>query len=71
MYEFQFGKGPNDPKGKRPVLPHVFDPHEPKVAGNVAETTIAALDLKVDPSFGYRFDFGRGPRKDQGNGKNG
>jgi hypothetical protein len=58
MYEFQFGKGPNDPKGQRYVLPDAFDPHEPNVAGNVAETTIAALGLKVDRSFGYWFDFG-------------
>ena len=58
MYEFQFGKGPNDPKGKRYVLPDAFDPHERNVAGNVAETTIAALGLKIDQSFGYWFDFG-------------
>ena len=58
MYEFQFGKGPNDPKGKRYVLPHAFDPHEANVAGDVAETAIAALGLKVDQSFGYWFDFG-------------
>ena len=58
MYEFQFGKGPNDPKGQRYVLPQAFDPHEPNVAGNVAETTIATLGLKVDQSFGYWFDFG-------------
>ena len=25
MYEFQFGKGPNDPKGKRYVLPGAFE----------------------------------------------
>ena len=58
MYEFQFGKGPNDPKAKRYVLPDACDPHEPNVAGNVAETTIAALGLKADQSFGYWFDFG-------------
>ena len=58
MYEFQFGKGPNDPKGQRYVLPDAFDPHERNVDGNVAETTIAALGLKVDQSFGYWFDFG-------------
>ena len=58
MYEFQFGKGPNDPKGKRYVLPHVFDTREPNVAGSVAETTIASLGLKVDQAFGYWFDFG-------------
>jgi hypothetical protein len=58
LYEFQFGKGPNDPQSRRYVLPHTFDPHKPNVAGNVAETTIAALGLKVDQSFGYWFDFG-------------
>ena len=58
MSEYQFGKGPNDPKGKRYVLPHVFDTREPNVAGSVAETTIASLGLKVDQAFGYWFDFG-------------
>lgn len=58
MYEFQFGKGPNDPKGKRYVLPHARDIREPNVAGSVAETTIDALGLKVDQPFGYWFDFG-------------
>lgn len=58
MYEFQFGKGPNDPKGQRYVLPHAFDPHEPNVAGDVVETTIAALGLKTNQAFGYWFDFG-------------
>ena len=58
MYEFQFGKGPNDPKGKRYVLPSAFDSGEPNVAGDVAETTIDSLGLKVDQAFGYWFDFG-------------
>lgn len=58
MYEFQLGKGPNDPKGKRYVLPHALDTREPNVAGNVAETTITALGLKVNQPFGYWFDFG-------------
>jgi len=58
MYEFQFGKGPNDPTGKRYVLPHAVDLQERHVAGNVAETTIAALGLKVGQAFGYWFDFG-------------
>lgn len=40
------------------MLPHAFNPHEPNVAGNVAETTIDALGLKVDQAFGYWFDFG-------------
>ena len=58
MYEFQLGKGPNDPKGKRYVLPIAFDPHEPNVAGNTAETTIESIGLKVKQAFGYWFDFG-------------
>lgn len=58
MYEFQFGKGPNDPKGKRYVLPEAFDARERNVAGNVAETPIDSLDLKVGQAFGYWFDFG-------------
>jgi hypothetical protein len=35
MYEFQFGNGPNDPKGKRYVLPDTFDPRGPNVVGNI------------------------------------
>jgi hypothetical protein len=58
MYEFQFGKGPNDPKGKRYVLPTGFDPGEKNIAGDVVETTIDSLGLKVDQAFGYWFDFG-------------
>jgi hypothetical protein len=58
MYEFQFGKGPNDPKGKRYVLPQAFDSSERGIAGDVAQTTIESLGLKVDQAFGYWFDFG-------------
>jgi hypothetical protein len=58
MYEFQFGKGPNDPKGKRYVLPGAFEERSQNIAGNVAETTIDSLGLKVDQAFGYWFDFG-------------
>lgn len=58
MYEFQFGKRPNDPKGKRYVLPDDFDSNEPNVAGDVAQTTIDSLGLKVKKSFAYWFDFG-------------
>lgn len=61
MYEFQLGKGPMDPKGKRYVLPMALvepipGPHKP--AGDVNHTTIRALDLNVDEAFGYWFDFG-------------
>ena len=58
MYEFQLGKGPHDPKSKRYVLPEAFESREPNMAGNVAETTIDSLGLKVDQAFGYWFDFG-------------
>ncbi len=58
MYEFQFGKGPNDPKGKRYVLPCAFDDGGRNVAGDVARTTMDSLGLKVDQAFGYWFDFG-------------
>jgi hypothetical protein len=60
MYEFQFGKGPNDPKGKRYVLPGAFEGRSrtQNIAGNVAETTIDSLGLTVDQAFGYWFDFG-------------
>ena len=59
-YEFQFGKGPNDPKGKRYVLPGAFEGRgrERNVSGSVAETTIEALGLKVGQAFAYWFDFG-------------
>jgi len=61
MYEFQFGEGPMDPKGKRYVLPMALT--EPvsklqKPAGDITSTAIKALDLKIDQAFGYWFDFG-------------
>lgn len=61
MYEFTFGKGPNDPNAKRYVLPHALDiqqeqPNPP--IGRVDETTIKSLGLKVGDRFGYWFDFG-------------
>ncbi len=59
MYEFQFGKGPMDPKAKRYVLPMAFDvgeDHPP--AGRVDQTRVDSLGLKVGQSFGYWFDFG-------------
>ena len=58
MYEFQFGKGPSDPKAKRYALPGAYEAEEPNVAGNVAQTTIDSLGLKVNQAFGYWFDFG-------------
>jgi hypothetical protein len=60
MYEFQFGKGPQDPRGKRYVLRFALEgPFPPeRVAGVVDKTTIGSLDLKVNQAFGYWFDFG-------------
>jgi hypothetical protein len=57
MYEFQFGKRQNDPKGKR-YVPHADQDVGENVAGDVANTTIGSLGLKVDQAFGYWFDFG-------------
>ncbi len=60
FYEFQFGKGPNDPKGKRYVLPEMFAEgvREPTVVGDVTRTTIDSLNLKIEQPFGYWFDYG-------------
>ena len=61
MYEFQFGKGPHDRKGQRYVLPMVMDdPFDPadRRAKSLTRTTIGALGLKANQSFGYWFDFG-------------
>jgi hypothetical protein len=61
MYEFQFGKGPMDPKARRYVLPNAFGiesgEKNPPV-GSVDQTTIESLGLKVGDRFGYWFDFG-------------
>jgi hypothetical protein len=62
LYEFQFGKGPNDPKAKRYVMQSDFDfgfgPDEENVAGDVSEATLDSLGLKLKQAFGYWFDFG-------------
>ena len=61
MFEFQFGKGPMDPRAKRYVLPSADDMDmgdQKRPAGRVDETTIESLGLKVDDRFGYWFDFG-------------
>ena len=60
MYEFQFGKRPMDPKGKRYILSTPFDDwdDDKNVAGTVDATTIDALGLKVGQAFAYWFDFG-------------
>src|SRR5215468_3106424 len=61
MYEFQFGKGPMDPKGPRYVLPSAFAAKsggDNPPAGRVDTTTLASLGLKAGDQFGYWFDFG-------------
>jgi len=61
MYEFQFGKRPHDPKGKRYVLPMALGDDfydDQKIAGDLTRTTIDSLGLKKNQSFGYWFDFG-------------
>jgi hypothetical protein len=60
LYEFQFGKGPNDPKAKRYSLPTAFEgpPEKPwKTVGVVTQTTLDSLGLKNRQAFGYWFDF--------------
>ncbi len=61
MYEFQIGgKGPHDPQAKRyglsVALQNQFE--EDRYAGDVAQTKISSLNLKIDQAFGYWFDFG-------------
>jgi hypothetical protein len=61
MYEFQFGKGPMDPKALRYVLPSAFESESGEKnppTGRVDKTTIESLGLKVGDRFGYWFDFG-------------
>jgi hypothetical protein len=60
LYEFQFGKRPHDPKGKRYVLDTVLETadDDPRYAGDVARTTIDSLNLQVGQPFGYWFDYG-------------
>jgi hypothetical protein len=61
LYEFQFGKGPMDPKAPRYVLPSAFETDlgdEKRPAGRVDQTTLDSLGLEVGRSFGYWFDFG-------------
>lgn len=59
LYEFQFGEGPMDPKGKRYVLPEASGMgHKNPPAGMVDRTRIDSLGLEVGQAFGYWFDFG-------------
>jgi hypothetical protein len=60
-YEFQFGKGPMDPQGRRYVradaAPTPLDDENPP-AGIVTKTRLGSLGLKAGRSFLYWFDFG-------------
>jgi Plasmid pRiA4b ORF-3-like protein len=61
MYEFQFGKGPMDPKASRYVLPSAFGSESGEKnppAGRVDQTAIESLGPKIGDRFGYWFDFG-------------
>jgi hypothetical protein len=61
LYEFQFGKGPMDPKAPRYVLPSDYESERGEknpAAGRVDQATIQSLGLAVGDRFGYRFDFG-------------
>lgn len=59
MYEFQVGgKRPNDPNARRYGLSMGDDFDEYDMAGDVRDTPIGSLGLKVDEPFGYWFDFG-------------
>jgi len=59
MYEFQVGgKGPRHRNARRYGLSLGDDFDEYDMAGDVRDTPIGALGLKVDEPFGYWFDFG-------------
>lgn len=62
MYEFQIGgKGPNDPKSERYVLPTAMEVpiHGARSpAGDVTHAAVGALGLETGEAFGYWFDFG-------------
>jgi len=62
MYEFQFGKGPHDPRARRYVLPGMFKNPVPgskeTFAGDVTRTALKSLNLKPGMAFGYWFDYG-------------
>ena len=56
MYEFHFGKGPMDPRGKRYILAGAFDLAQEQgrpASGRVDLTTLDSLHLKVGRRFGY------------------
>ena len=61
MYEFQFGKGPEDRKALKFVMPEVFEDVWDSAmlpAGRVDLATLDSLNLTVRDRFYYLFDFG-------------
>ena len=61
LYEFQVGgKGSQDPKARRYGFPSDQDEVSDglKLAGDVSQTALDDLNLKIDDAFGYWFDFG-------------
>jgi hypothetical protein len=61
LYEFQFGKGPMDPKAPRYVLASDYENESGEKnppTGRVDQAPIESLGLEVGRSFGYWFDFG-------------
>jgi len=59
LYEFQIGgKGPDDPDAKRYGVPFEDAMEQSGLKGDVTQTPIDSLNLKVGEMFGYWFDFG-------------
>lgn len=60
MYEFQIGgRGPRDPKSRSYMPPEgIHDAPCDEPTGDVSQTVIGSLRLKVGGTFGYLFDFG-------------
>ena len=58
LYEFNMGKGPYDRSAIYTLLKDTMGWGEDEEAGDVAETMIDSLGLKVGRAFGYLFDFG-------------
>jgi hypothetical protein len=59
LYEFEFGKGREDPNAPKYVLPYAFNTSKDRRPPSRVDTsTIESLRLKVGDRFGYWFDFG-------------
>lgn len=59
LYEFQFGKKPQDRKAPRYTMPlSLDDPWEDAPPKDATKTTIDQLHLKTKQTFFYWFDFG-------------